>query len=383
MTVDRVRVKDVLRLERRQVVVDAGRQYQEIGVRSFGRGLFIKDPIVGADLGDKRVFEIHENDLVVSNIFAWEGAVGLAVREHAGLVGSHRFMTWTVTAPDVNARYLLEFFRSAEGVAALSKASPGSAGRNRTLSIKGFEDIQVPLPPLGRQDSIAARLDSLGSLVSDAAHMEFPIDPARMLPRLLGDLVRKEELSLVLLGELCANHQVVVHPGDPLRGAEVFVGLEHVEPHTGRKIGERPIGRETGRKLLFSPGSVTYGYLRPYLNKAWEADRTGLCSVEQFVLKPTAGVTGELLSLILRSDFVWRPAQEATNGLQLPRLGLNKLMGFKVPDLRLVREPKPLLSQAREWTELVVRIGRLRSQRATLRGSLLSAARNEAFAAMV
>ena len=45
MNIEWVRVGDVLELQRRLVEPELDRDYVEIGVRSFGRGLFLKEPI--------------------------------------------------------------------------------------------------------------------------------------------------------------------------------------------------------------------------------------------------------------------------------------------------------------------------------------------------
>ena len=157
-------LRDILTLERRAVVVEPGQTYREIGVRSFGRGLFEKEPTSAADLGSKRVFYIHPGDLVVSNIFAWEGAVAVADVRHEGTIGSHRFMTWVPKRSGVDVDYLRHYFASDPGLERLRIASPGSAGRNRTLSIKNFENIVIPLPALEEQRRITTHLDALDGL---------------------------------------------------------------------------------------------------------------------------------------------------------------------------------------------------------------------------
>ena len=164
MSVSDMRIGDILKLERRAVVVEPGKTYREIGVRSFGRGLFEKEPTSGADLGSKRVFHVHPGDLVVSNIFAWEGAVAVAQERHEGMIGSHRFMTWIPDACGVDVEYLRHYFASDPGLGRLGSASPGSAGRNRTLSIKNFENIVIPLPDLDEQHRIATHLDALSQV---------------------------------------------------------------------------------------------------------------------------------------------------------------------------------------------------------------------------
>lgn len=159
MTVQRVRVGEVLRLERRPVQVDPYEEYVEVGVRSFGRGIFLKEPVEGASLGNKRVFRIEPDDLVISNVFAWEGAIAVASEDERDTIGSHRFMTFVPSDERIDIRWAAWFFRSEPGLELIRKASPGSAGRNRTLAIDRFEALEIPLPPIDEQCDVAARLD--------------------------------------------------------------------------------------------------------------------------------------------------------------------------------------------------------------------------------
>jgi len=154
-----VRVGDVLHLERRQVDVDPSEQYDEIGVRSFGRGIFHKEPVDGLVLGRKRVFRVKPGDLVISNVFGWEGAIAVASEAETGKIGSHRFMTFIPVDGLIDTSWAAWYFRSEPGLALIRKASPGSAGRNKTLAVKRFEDLVIPLPPIHEQRRVAARLD--------------------------------------------------------------------------------------------------------------------------------------------------------------------------------------------------------------------------------
>lgn len=163
LVAEHVSIDEILELRRRAVTVDDGATYREIGVRSFGRGLFVKEPRSGTAIGEKRIFYIQPGDLVVSNVFAWEGAIGVARASHEGTVGSHRFMTWTPTA-GVDTRFLAQYLVSADGLAKLRQASPGSAGRNRTLSIKNLRAITVPVPDLKEQRRIASLLEKVDTM---------------------------------------------------------------------------------------------------------------------------------------------------------------------------------------------------------------------------
>ena len=149
--------------------------YQEIGIRSWGRGIFHKDPVPGSQLGDKRVFELRPGELVLNIVFAWEGAVAIVSEGERGMIASHRFPTFQHTKTLVDSDYLFMFLQSEHGRGLMALNSPGAAGRNRTIRIDSFLDEEVPLPPLEEQREIVAifrlderRLQALADKVSEA-----------------------------------------------------------------------------------------------------------------------------------------------------------------------------------------------------------------------
>jgi hypothetical protein len=380
MVVRQVRLGDVVELQRRKVTFDAAGEFVEVGLRSFGKGIFHKPTVTGAELGNKKVYRIEPGDLVISNVFAWEGALAIASESERGLIGSHRFMTWIPRDPDqVNVRYLWHYFLSEPGLLHLRRASPGSAGRNRTLGIAAFENTKFPLPDLSEQQHIAARLDRVAKRSDDLSRFtRSGSSVLRLLPRFLDRVWASAQLPTTTVGELCQPINDLVRPGQDPSPAKEFVGLEFLQPHTGLRLGAGPVTGLSGRKFRFQEGDVLYGYLRPYQNKVWAADRAGLCSVEQYVLRPRPHVDPTLLSLALRSARVLDYAVEQTNSLQLPRLGIRALLTASVPDVRLT--PPELLSRLQSTTSDCVLTASLTERRNVLSASLLTASRNEAFA---
>jgi type I restriction enzyme S subunit len=167
---------EVLQLQRRWVKVDPLGTYEEIGVRCFGNGIFHKAPIDGSTLGNKRVLRIEPGDLVFNNVFAWEGAVAVASEAEAGKIGSHRFVTYTVDPCRCSADYLRWFFKSEPGLEILRKVSPGSAGRNRTMSLDQLPKQQIPLPPLREQQRLVEYLDTLSAKIREAKQLRNDAD---------------------------------------------------------------------------------------------------------------------------------------------------------------------------------------------------------------
>lgn len=147
----RARMGDIAPLVRRPVAIDPEATYPELGVRSFGRGLFAKPDLSGAEVTWQSLFRIEAGDLVFSNIKAWEGAFAVAEAEHHGKFGSHRYLTCVPDPERATAPFLWFYLQSEEGMFQISQASPGSADRNRTFATKRMAAITVPTPSLDAQ----------------------------------------------------------------------------------------------------------------------------------------------------------------------------------------------------------------------------------------
>lgn len=165
-------LREVAPIIRRKVEIETNMKYPELGIRSFGKGTFHKPAIKGAELGSKRIYRIEPGDLLFSNVFAWEGAIAVVRPEDKNRFGSHRFITCLPDTSTALAEYLRTWFLSSEGMAEIRAASPGAAGRNKTLNLKKLEAIKVPIPDLTKQRRFAevyARIQAARKLNSQSA----------------------------------------------------------------------------------------------------------------------------------------------------------------------------------------------------------------------
>lgn len=147
----RIALGEVAPLDRRPVRIDAGRSYPQIAVRSFGKGVFSKPPLLSDEITWQKPFLVRAGDILISNIKAWEGAIAVVGEEDDGRVASHRYLTFTPLPKVATARFLCFFLLTREGLEAVGGASPGSADRNRTLSAKVLQQTRVPVPPIAAQ----------------------------------------------------------------------------------------------------------------------------------------------------------------------------------------------------------------------------------------
>ncbi|MDO9068042.1 MAG: restriction endonuclease subunit S [Deltaproteobacteria bacterium] len=144
---------EVAPVVRRNVEIDISMRYREVGARSFGKGLFIKPDFDGAEATWQKPVWIKAGDLVLSNIKAWEGAIAIVRETHDGCIASHRYIACVPDPELATVGFLAYYLLSEEGLGQISFASPGTADRNRTLSLGNLGKIEVPTPPLTKQQT--------------------------------------------------------------------------------------------------------------------------------------------------------------------------------------------------------------------------------------
>ena len=195
------KIRRLIRRVRRPIVVRPDMEYQEIGIRSWGKGIFHKDPVRGALLGEKSVFRIEPGDFVLNIVFAWEGAVAVVSRHEKGMIASHRFPTFR-PLDYVDLDYLLMVLQSDQGRRLMEVNSPGAAGRNKTLRIGQFLEEELPLPNLEVQRATVAsfrkkegRLSTLAAKIRQAIYHLKESRSALISAAVTGKIDVREEAS--------------------------------------------------------------------------------------------------------------------------------------------------------------------------------------------
>lgn len=390
MKIRSVRIRDVLQIERRSVEIQPLETYREIGLRSFGKGVFHKEPILGSDIGDKRVFHIEPGDLVVSNVFGWEGALAVATEEERGLIGSHRFMTWKPKTSDLDTVFAFHYLSSDDGLKKLRAASPGSAGRNRTLGIKAFENLEIPLPSIEQQRTIVRRLDDItGSsnshlVVSRTSHDLWSIAQAvsAQWDREFGSYRRLGSIATVARGT-----SLRLNPESPVRAIGQASVRWNLLPERYKGIDESwasgvpsALRSHAGELLINSTGDGTIG------RAALVDDNSRDLIVDSHVLRITtkSPSDAELIRL-----FLWSPAGrhaverlKGSTTTKQSELGVARVSELKVP--AFVRDQESRYRQeVGELLRVSDRVDELRASSTRLAKALPQAARNAEFARLV
>ena len=157
---------EILIPQGKQVKIVKDKIYREIGIRSHGKGLFYKEPISGGKIGNKRVFWIEPGMFILNIVFAWEQAIGKTTANEKGMIASHRFPMYEPIEKKLNLDFITNFFLTHVGKHKLGIASPGGAGRNKTLGKKQFDELKIFIPEVVEQKKIAKFISIIDSKIT-------------------------------------------------------------------------------------------------------------------------------------------------------------------------------------------------------------------------
>lgn len=121
-----------------------------------------------------------------------------------------------------------------------------------------------------------------------------------------------------------------------------YVGLENIEPGTGRLTGRPSPRKAKSATFSFRPDHVLYGRLRPYLNKALAPTFSGHCSTEIFPIKPKAVLSRRFLLYWLLQDSTVAKINSTCTGARMPRANMNAVIDLRIP-LPPIREQERIV----------------------------------------
>jgi len=129
-----------------------------LGIRSHGKGTFLKHNFNPDNIEMDILYEVKENDLITNITFAWEGAIAIVKKDDEGALVSHRFPTYTFNSINGVVDYFRYIIIQPRFKYFLELISPGGAGRNRVLNKNNFLKLEIKLPSVKEQKAIASIL---------------------------------------------------------------------------------------------------------------------------------------------------------------------------------------------------------------------------------
>jgi type I restriction enzyme, S subunit len=168
---------------RRPATISSDEKYTEIGIRSFYKGIFHRRTVSGSEFSWQDLFIIKKDDLVFSNIMAWERAIAIASAEDNNCIANHRMLACEVKNELATPEFAWYYFTTPTGFSKIEAASPGTAARNKTLKSTDLMSIKIPTPSLAHQQEFSQLFNIVRELKNK--HAEISRDNEKLIPATL------------------------------------------------------------------------------------------------------------------------------------------------------------------------------------------------------
>ena len=381
-----VRLGEVLTPTVRGENVDASKEYRLLGIRLDGQGPFLRETVMGTQTSATKLFRVAENDFIYSRLFACRGAFGVISKELDGCFVSGEFPAFVPVPGKIDVEYLKYWFRLPRVIATVDADCSGSTPLTRNRFKENFFlALEIPLPPLAEQRRVVARIEELAAQIHEA----------RTLRHQAAEEAEALHLSVLhqhFAGEMSKWTPMPMDEAIEINDKQVdptlseFSQLPHIsgenmESKTCRLLPWRTAEADgvKSNNYLFSPGTILYSKIRPYLRKAVFVDFRGVCSADVYPVR--------VKSPMLEPQFVkWaliaEPFTEYANRLsgrtRMPKLNRKQLFGFDFTHPPLAEQRRIVAELAALQAE-VDALKRLQAETAAELDALLPAILDRAF----
>jgi type I restriction enzyme S subunit len=148
------RLSECIRLVDDSQRVVAGQTYPNLGIYSFGRGLFSKPPIDGTVTSATTLRQVKAGQFIYSRLFAFEGAYGMVTREYDSRFVSGEYPTFECDPTVIRVEFVAAYFKAPSAWREVAVGSKGLGHRRQRVQPRQVLAHSVWVPPLWWQDRL-------------------------------------------------------------------------------------------------------------------------------------------------------------------------------------------------------------------------------------
>ncbi len=275
-----------------------------------------------------QTYSLNAGDLLLNRTNSRELVGKLAIWDYdksVEAVFASYLVRYPIRAEIADPRYVINALHLARTRYQIERLITPGVSQANINATAFYDEVAIPLPPLGEQRRIADILDAWDRAI---AQTEALIDAKRRAYRhavlTFSEYFRE---SMVEFGELARLVTERTKPAHPVKSIE----LEDIESETGRLLKKSMIGASAGQRFQFQPGDTLFAKLRPYLRKYVLASEPGLCSTETWVLRPKETVCVPEMVFYAVQTPQFRAAAEIQAGSKMPRADWSLVEAMPVP----------------------------------------------------
>jgi type I restriction enzyme S subunit len=329
-----VPLKEVAKPINRTIPVEAGTSYRTLGVKWWGMGAYERETIDGSRTAAKTLSIVREGDLIINKIWVRHGSVAIATKDVDGCAGSGEFPTFELDLNRIDPRWIHWQTKMKSFWEKCDNLSRGTSGKNR-IKPELFLTIKIPLPPLTEQRRIVVRIEALARRVAEGQSLrrEASEETETLISSALYHIFEVNNLhwKKMAMPEAVAINDRQVDPTLSEYSNLPHISGKNIQSKTCKLLPYRT-AQEDGigsSNYLFSPNTILYSKIRPYLRKAIYVDFKGVCSADIYPIKV---ISPELEPRFVMWSMIANPFTKYANDLsgrtRMPKLNRKQLFAF-------------------------------------------------------
>lgn len=294
-------------------------RYKLTRIESISGGVINDEKLGSSDEIDPR-YRLVDGDILFSNInsLPYLGNVARYTNDLGEIYHGMNLLCIRPRANEINSIFLFELLGTSR-IRRYEITHAKAAVNQCSLPSSDVKAMSLYCPSLPEQRKIADLLSAVDDVITtqEAEVAAWEKRKKGVMQKLFSQEVRFKaddgsdfpDWEEKTLGDIC------MYERQRSEGAN-FVGTENMLKDFGGVTFDN--SNADGSGTLYHPGDTLMSNIRPYLKKAWLADRKGTCSTDVLVFHPTSVEPGYLYWLIASDAFV-RYVMSAAKGSKMPR----------------------------------------------------------------
>jgi type I restriction enzyme M protein len=164
-------LKNLLTPRSNKISLDDETLYKQVTIKLYGKGVLIRQEILGADIKTEGQYLVCAGDFIMSKIDARNGAFGIVPDFLEGAVVTSSFPYFEIQTEKVNPKYLEAIVTKKSFYDQINNMVSGATGR-RSVEVNDFLELQIPLPPLEVQNEIVEKIEKHKQIIEGAERIE-------------------------------------------------------------------------------------------------------------------------------------------------------------------------------------------------------------------
>ncbi|MBF0232767.1 MAG: restriction endonuclease subunit S [Desulfamplus sp.] len=227
-----------LRQVRREVCLKDDEEYNLLGVKWYGQGVFLRETKKGKEIKAKKLYQVRAGDFIYNRLFAWKSSFSIVENEFDGCLVSNEFPLFEYDQKSIDPHFLLIYVLQPNFIDQVNRTSGGMSGISRKRYKEAqFKNALFPAWSIQKQKTISRTIKNWKSYI-EALNIELATQSS-LLTKL-----RQSILQEVIEGKLTADWRKAnpVRKGDPEYDAEAL--LAEIKAEKQKMIAEGKIKKE-------------------------------------------------------------------------------------------------------------------------------------------